>query len=278
MNKDCPGSGRSRRFASVTGVVFTMAQPYTKLCGYWAKTASYHTSLSRRLPGRHVGCKQQNPSRATAPCASHISTDEEVKTQTRRRSARLFVPMHLATCGHLGLPHRKKNTQTICLVFQMHYTPNAVESTDQSSVGIIFRQVSRQHEMPRAASAWISFVTGRATSKIVAKDFQARALLYGLFPAHALRAKILPSKSFFPPTATSDTLLSVPLYDFQLGQSNYRLYKPCLCLLATRIECTAHFVTLANIRNSPSPRTRCAGAIRPGQEMMIWFVDYCVDG
>jgi peroxiredoxin len=173
----------------------------------------------------------------------------------------------------------KKIPKDYALVFQMHYTPNGTEQTDQSSVGLIFAKEPPKHEMRTRSIGTDKFVipAGATNHEVVAKKvFKQDALLYGLLPHMHLRGKDFTFKVVYP-DGKSETLLSVPRYDFN-WQSNYRLDKPLPLPAGTRIECTAHFDNSADNPNNPNPKVDVRWGDQTWQEMMIGFVDYVYTG
>jgi peroxiredoxin len=169
----------------------------------------------------------------------------------------------------------KKVPKDALLVFQMHYTPNGTEQTDRSSVGLIFAKEPPEHEMHTRSIGMQKFVipAGASNHEVVAKKtFKEDALLYGLLPHMHLRGKDFAFRIFYPDGKT-ETLLSVPRYDFN-WQSNYRLEKPLPMPAGTRIECTAHFDNSADNPNNPDPTEDVRWGDQTWQEMMIGFVNY----
>jgi hypothetical protein len=75
------------------------------------------------------------------------------------------------------------------------------------------------------------------------------------------------------PDGKTETLLSVPRYDFA-WQSNYRLDKPLHLPAGTKIECTAYFDNSRDNPNNPDPGKVVKWGDQTWEEMMIGFVDY----
>ena len=66
------------------------------------------------------------------------------------------------------------------------------------------------------------------------------------------------------PDGRSETLLSVPKYDFN-WQHTYELAEPKLLPKGTKLEVIAHFDNSTDNPFNPDPRPRSAGAIRRGK-------------
>ena len=161
------------------------------------------------------------------------------------------------------------------LVFQMHYTPNGVEQSDRSSIGLVFAKQPPRAEIKTRAVAQQLFAipANEANHKVVSKTtFQKDAILYSMFPHMHLRGKDFKFEVVYP-DSKRQTLLSVPRYDFG-WQSNYILEKPLQLPAGTRIECTAHFDNSPNNPNNPNPNNIVIWGEQTWHEMMIGFLDY----
>jgi thiol-disulfide isomerase/thioredoxin len=169
----------------------------------------------------------------------------------------------------------KKITKGSKLVFQMHYTPNGVEQTDRSSVGLIFAKGPPQYEVRTRAIAQQIFgiPAGAANHKVTSHaTFDHDAVLLSLFPHMHLRGKSFEYRVVYP-DGKSDVLLSVPHWDFN-WQGTYRLEQPLKLPAGTRIECTAYYDNSAGNPNNPDPTKAVAWGDQTWEEMMIGFVDY----
>jgi peroxiredoxin len=169
----------------------------------------------------------------------------------------------------------KKIPRGSVLLFQMHYTPNGVEQTDRSSVGLIFAKGPPEREVVTRAVAQGRFEipAGAASHEVKsATTFERDVELLGLMPHMHLRGKDFIYRVVYPGGKT-ETLLSVPRYDFN-WQSNYRLARPLRLPAGTRVECTAHFDNSAANPNNPDPGAAVRWGDQTWQEMMIGFVDY----
>jgi hypothetical protein len=169
----------------------------------------------------------------------------------------------------------KKIPKGANLIFQMHYTPNGIEQSDRSSVGLIFAKRPPMHEVRTRGIAQRFFVIppGAKNHKVTsATTFIGDVLLWSLLPHMHLRGQSFMYQAVFPDGKTQ-TLLSVPRYDFN-WQSNYRLEKPLHLPAGTKIECTASFNNSAGNANNPDPARWVIWGDQTWEEMMIGFVDY----
>jgi peroxiredoxin len=186
-----------------------------------------------------------------------------------------YAPGDMPFVGAPGMA--KKVPKGGILVFQMHYTPNGTEHTDQSSVGLVFAPEPPKYEVRTRSIAQRRFEIppGDGNHEVKsASTFNKEALLVSLLPHMHLRGKSFEYQVVFP-DGKRQTLLSVPRYDFN-WQSNYRLAEPLRLPAGTRIECTAHFDNSAGNPNNPDPTKLVRWGDQTWQEMMIGFVDYVV--
>jgi len=169
----------------------------------------------------------------------------------------------------------KKLPKGANLIFQMHYTPNGVEQTDRSSVGLIFAKEPPKQEVRTRAATQQKFMLlpGESNHEVKsATKFDQEVDLLSLLPHMHLRGKDFVYKAVYP-DGKEETLLSVPKYDFG-WQSNYRLVKPLRLPPGTKIECTAHFDNSSGNPNNPDPNKIVRWGDQTWDEMMIGFVDY----
>jgi peroxiredoxin len=171
----------------------------------------------------------------------------------------------------------KKIPKGSILYFQMHYTPNGVEQTDKSSVGLIFATNPPATEAKTRAIAYQYFMipAGAANHEVEARTtFQEDVELLSLMPHMHLRGKDFKYRVVYP-DGKEEILLSVPRYDFG-WQSVYRLATPIRLPAGTKVICTAHFDNSAGNFNNPDPTKVVRWGEQTWEEMMIGFVDYRV--
>jgi hypothetical protein len=169
----------------------------------------------------------------------------------------------------------KKVPKGSTLVLQMHYTPNGVEQTDRSSVGMVFAKEPPKHILRTRAifNRKIAIPPGDANYRVESRStFKKDAMLVSFMPHMHLRGKDFEYRVVYP-DGKSETVLSVPKYDFG-WQSTYRLVKPLFMPAGTRIECKAHFDNSSDNPNNPDPTQMVRWGDMTWQEMMIGWVDY----
>ncbi len=161
------------------------------------------------------------------------------------------------------------------LVFQVHYTPNGVEQTDRSSVGLVFAKEPPKHEVKTRAIAqqFLLIWPGGDNQRFqVGATFKKDTLVWNLTPHMHLRGKSFEYQAVYP-DGKRETILSVPRYDFG-WQASYRFETPLRLPAGSRIECTALFDNSENNRNNPDPTKLVRWGEQTWEEMMIGFVDY----
>ncbi len=181
--------------------------------------------------------------------------------------------------GDLGVAYpagaAKKIPKGATLVFQMHYTPNGVEQTDRSSVGLVFAKQPPKNEVKTKAIAQylLAIPPGAKAHRVTsAATFRKDTYLWALLPHMHLRGKSFEYRAVYP-DGKKELLLAVPRYDFG-WQATYVLERPLRLPAGTRIECVAHFDNSADNPNNPDPKRLVRWGQQTWQEMMIGFVDY----
>ncbi len=171
--------------------------------------------------------------------------------------------------------YAKRVPKGASLVLQMHYTPNGVEQTDRSSVGLIFAKEPPLHEVKtRAIAQQLLMIPPEAASHktFVASTFKKDVEVVSLFPHMHLRGKSFRYEAVYP-DGKREVILSVPRYDFG-WQTNYFLREPLRLPAGSRIECTAYFDNSKGNANNPDPTRWVRWGEQTWDEMMIGFVDY----
>jgi hypothetical protein len=181
--------------------------------------------------------------------------------------------------GDLGVAYpagaAKKIPKGATLLFQMHYTPNGVAQKDRSSVGLVFTKEPPKNEVKTKAITQylLKIPPGARDHKVTsATTLRKDVNLWALLPHMHLRGKSFEYRAVYPDGKT-ETLLSVPRYDFG-WQATYLLERPLRLPAGTRIECTAYFDNSADNPNNPDPTRTVRWGNQTWEEMMIGFVDY----
>jgi hypothetical protein len=159
----------------------------------------------------------------------------------------------------------------------LHYTANGTSGSDQTKIGLIFAK-----EPPKLRS--IQLAASNPGFKIPPNDpnyevksqvlLQETVTLADLMPHMHFRGKDFLFQVIYPDGKT-ETLLSVPKYDFN-WQLGYQLAKPIVLPKGTRIECTAHFDNSANNPYNPDPSKEVRWGDQTWEEMMIGFFSVTV--
>jgi mono/diheme cytochrome c family protein len=175
-----------------------------------------------------------------------------------------------------GIARRLRGNQDI--VLQMHYTTNGTAATDRTTVGIIY---AKQPPTKLAAGGMAlnpRFVIPPndgnyevTATQAIAKD----TMLTSLTPHMHVRGKDMIYIAHYP-DGTSETLLSVPKYDFN-WQITYQLATPKLLPAGTKVEVIAHFDNSATNKFNPDPSKEVKWGDQTWEEMMIGFWSTIVD-
>jgi hypothetical protein len=161
------------------------------------------------------------------------------------------------------------------LIFQMHYTTNGTPASDQSRVGFIF---ARQAPKERVVNTYIANMNLQIPPMAADHAVTARVTLYeetrliSLFPHMHVRGKSFEYRATYP-TGETETLLTVPRYDFN-WQLTYYLKQPKVLPKGTVIECVAHYDNSPNNPFNPDPKSEVYWGDQTWEEMLAGFVDF----
>jgi hypothetical protein len=158
------------------------------------------------------------------------------------------------------------------IILQMHYTTNGTEAIDRTEIGIIFAK-----EPPKKIAAGgmalnprfvIPAGDGNAEVKAV-QNINQDTVLTTLTPHMHVRGKDMIYIAHYP-DGTSETLLSVPRYDFN-WQITYELAQPKVLPKGTKVEVIAHFDNSTANKYNPDPTKDVRWGDQTWEEMMIGF-------
>jgi len=159
------------------------------------------------------------------------------------------------------------------IVFQLHYTANGKEATDQTKVGLVYAKEEPKQRVVTLTATQARFAIPPGDPSYEVKSaftLQDDSALVWLMPHMHLRGKDFVYTAIYP-TGEKQVLLNVPKYDFN-WQLAYETMKPVVLPKGTRIECVAHFDNSANNKFNPDPTKEVRWGDQSWEEMMIgWF-------
>jgi peroxiredoxin/mono/diheme cytochrome c family protein len=159
------------------------------------------------------------------------------------------------------------------LMFEIHYTPNGVEQTDQSHLGVIFADpasVKRRAFYEAAENRDFTIPPFASDHPLEARyTFKTDQLLQSMSPHMHVRGKAFRFEALYP-DGRREILLDVPRYDFN-WQLRYELVEPKLMPAGTTLLCTGRFDNSdANVSN-PDPSAELHFGWQTTDEMMTGF-------
>jgi hypothetical protein len=169
-----------------------------------------------------------------------------------------------------GVARRLRGNSDI--VLQIHYTTNGTEATDRTIVGIVYAKEppARLAGGGMALNARFLIPAHADNHEVTATQAIARdTLLTALTPHMHVRGKDMRYIAHYP-DGTSETLLSVPKYDFN-WQITYQLASPKLLPAGTKMEVIAHFDNSVSNKSNPDPSKDVKWGDQTWEEMMIGF-------
>jgi len=158
------------------------------------------------------------------------------------------------------------------IILQMHYTTNGKETTDRTEVGIIFAKEPPKQLAAGGFALNPRFVipAGDGNAEVRATQTISRdTMLTSLTPHMHMRGKDMTYIAHYP-DGTTETLLSVPKYDFN-WQITYYLAQPKLLPKGTEVEVIAHYDNSTANKYNPDPTKDVRWGDQTWEEMMIGF-------
>src|SRR5438034_2812660 len=140
------------------------------------------------------------------------------------------------------------------IVFQLHYTAHGTAGADKTRIGLIFAKQppKRNHVVLATSNAGFRIPPYADNHEVKSQvQLQEAVTLSSVAPHMHLRGKDFLYRVIYPDGRT-ETLLSVPQYDFS-WQLEYRFAEPLVLPKGTRIECTAHFDNSIDNPYNPDP-------------------------
>lgn len=163
------------------------------------------------------------------------------------------------------------------LVFQMHYTPNGKATKDRSLVGLKFAKGPVDKVITTTAAWDARFeIPPQAVNHEVRASWVAdeEIEIVSLMPHMHLRGKDYLYRVVYP-DGRSETLLSVPRYDFG-WQVYYYPKTPIRLPKGAKIETIAHYDNSTRNPQNPDPTKAVRFGEQTWEEMMNGFFDYTV--
>ena len=158
------------------------------------------------------------------------------------------------------------------IVFQLHYTANGKAAQDRTKVGLVFcKQPPTERVLTVGAmNNKFAIPPGDANYRVDSEiEINHEVKLTSMLPHMHLRGKDFEYRLLFP-TGETQTILSVPRYDFG-WQLWYEPVSDILLPKGTKVSCTAHFDNSANNPNNPDPAKTVKWGDQSWEEMMIGF-------
>ena len=164
------------------------------------------------------------------------------------------------------------------IILQMHYTTNGEATTDRTSIGVIFAKEPPKKTLGGGMVLSIGFAIppGADHHEVRASTtLRQDTLLTTMTPHMHVRGKDMSYVAHYP-DGRSETILSVPKYDFN-WQITYEFAEPKRLPKDTRLEVIAHFDNSAGNLFNPDPTQTIRWGDQTWEEMMIGFYSTVID-
>ena len=161
------------------------------------------------------------------------------------------------------------------IVFEMHYSPNGKDVTDNSELGLYLANSApseRVMAIDTLRDLDLAIPAGAADYVSTAAMTLAHAVrLVSVQPHMHYRGKSMEVRAVYP-DGRKRLLVSVPKYDFH-WQTTYVFRDPVLLPAGTRLESTAHFDNSVNNPSNPDPSVAVHWGDMTTDEMHIAFLE-----
>ena len=162
------------------------------------------------------------------------------------------------------------------LEFEMHYTTYGKKTVDRSLLGLHFRDSPPKHHLQIA-----KFINPYIRIPPYARNYRETAeqtftwgdvLVFGLHSHSHYRGKASSFVALYP-DGTTETLLSIPNYDFN-WQTSYQLEKPKLLPVGTRVVYTTWWDNSAQNPANPNPAKTVTWGYQSMDEMLYGTIRF----
>jgi hypothetical protein len=161
------------------------------------------------------------------------------------------------------------------LRFQIHYTPNGKETTDQVRIGLKFAPERPRHIVHNAgiSNRRFSIPPGVDNHSVEARlPIPRDAVILAFLPHMHVRGKAW-RYEVITPGAAARTLLDVPRYDFN-WQLLYRFAEPLRIPAGSTLQATAWYDNSTANPANPDPTQVVRWGPQTSDEMMLGYVEY----
>lgn len=161
------------------------------------------------------------------------------------------------------------------IVFQMHYTPYGKATTDRSRLGLYLHDEPPEHQLRSTALVNTKIKIpphAKAHSDSQSYTWDRPVLVYNMLPHAHYRGKASNFVAHYP-DGSSETLLSVPAYDFN-WQTSYRLTEPKRLPAGTKVVHTTTWDNSAQNPANPDPNREVPWGRQSWDEMLFGAISF----
>jgi hypothetical protein len=164
------------------------------------------------------------------------------------------------------------------IVFQMHYTPTGTDTTDRTSIGLVFAKTPPKIELRGAvlANGSLHIPAGASDYRVDADmTLNQDVTLWSILPHTHVRGKRWSYQATYPDGRT-EMLLAVPNYDFD-WQTDYIFKQPLKLPKGTKLHASAWYDNSPGNKANPDPTKDVWWGDQTWEEMMFTGLMVSID-
>jgi len=164
------------------------------------------------------------------------------------------------------------------LIFQMHYTPTGKSTTDRTRIGVKYAKTKPQTEVRFASlvNGGLHIPAGAANHQVEAEMTVTQDItLWSMIPHTHVRGIRWIYNAIYP-DGRSETILSVPKYDFN-WQTDYVFAQPLKFPKGTKLHATAWYDNSSANKSNPDPTKDVWWGDQTWEEMMYTGLTFSID-
>jgi mono/diheme cytochrome c family protein len=246
------------------------AQTETRAAPAPRPTPVFSFAEGMEIPGGQTGGPELPPDQRS------VAANDRPAPKQAGPSVGAYVPGNSNRTYAEGTALRLRAGSTI--VFQMHYTPSGTDTTDRTSIGLIFAKAPPKIELRGAvlANGSLHIPAGASDYRVEADmTINQDVTLWSILPHTHVRGKRWSYQATYPDGRT-ETILAVPNYDFD-WQTDYIFKQPLKLPKGTKLHASAWYDNSPGNKANPDPTKEVWWGDQTWEEMMFTGLTVSID-